>query len=184
MSKTYELTLGAMAIAIIALMSFVPQLGYINLNGIVGITIIHIPVLIFSLTSNRKIAITAGLAFGISSFLVAITRAATPAEFLFQNPIVSVLPRLGFALVAYYLFQFLRKTKLNDITSLAITSAVATLAHTLAVLTLMFIFGSDLFADGLVKLLMGVLAANGIIEIILATIIVPPIVVTLRKAIK
>lgn len=183
MSKTYELTLGAMAIAIIALMAFVPQLGYIKIN-LVDVTIIHIPVLIFAMSSNRKIAIIAGLSFGISSFLVALTRAADPVSVIFQNPIVSVLPRLGFALLAYYLFKVLRKTKLNDLTSLAITSFIATLAHTISVLCLLYLFGQSIFVDGLIKFLMGVIATNGIIEIILATIIVPPIVMVLRKTIK
>lgn len=184
MSSTKRLSLGSMIISIIAVLTFVPWLGYIPI-GPVQITIVHIPVLVAAIALNdRGMAAVAGLSFGISSFLVAIIRPLVITAPLFQNPLVSILPRLIFALVAYYLYQFLKKRISNRYVAVGLTAGISTLLHTLLVLSMMYLFGSDLFPEGLVLMILGVVQTNGWIELIIAVLIVPPIVIAVQNALK
>ncbi|MEG0686847.1 MAG: hypothetical protein RR425_06135, partial [Erysipelotrichales bacterium] len=101
-------------------MAIVPFLGFIQI-GLVTITLIHIPVLVGSLTfKNRNLALTSGLAFGLSSWMIALARPSAPTDYIFQNPIVSVIPRVLFALLAFYLYMALSKKIKNESLSLGI----------------------------------------------------------------
>ena len=51
--NTREMVLTSMLSAIIIIMSIVPQLGFINIFPAVGITLVHIPVLIGVMTLKR-----------------------------------------------------------------------------------------------------------------------------------
>ncbi|MEG0284229.1 MAG: ECF transporter S component [Erysipelotrichales bacterium] len=184
MKKNRELAFSSMIVAIILVMAIVPFLGFIQI-GLVTITLIHIPVLVGSLTfKNRNLALSSGLAFGLSSWVIALSRPSAPTDYVFQNPIVSVIPRVLFALLAFYLYMALSKKLKNETLSLGISIVVSTLFHTISVLSLMYIFGKNTFEGGLIKLIVATMAANGIIEIVLAVAIVIPVVIALRKAIK
>ncbi|MDR1782416.1 MAG: ECF transporter S component [Bacilli bacterium] len=181
--KTVFITFAALIMAIIIIMALVPQFGYIQI-GLTAVTIIHIPVLIGSLTfKNWKLAALSGATFGVSSWFVAMTRPSTPSDLLFQNPLVSIFPRILFALIALLLFKILLKAFKERITIAALLSAViATFLHTVMVLGMMYLLGKELFPNGFVAVIMGVVTVNGWIEIVLAGVIVPPIVRVLSKA--
>jgi uncharacterized membrane protein len=182
--KTKEMAFGAIIIAIIMMMAIVPQLGFV-LVGPVSMTLIHIPVLIMAFTfrDNRNMALIAGAAFGFGSWLAALTRASTPMDVLFQNPIVSVLPRILFALIAYELYRFLTKY-INDNFAQIISILVSLIAHAIMVYSLMYIFGRSLFDEGLLVLILGIMGVSSIVEKVLAIIIVPIVVNALRKALR
>ena len=183
MKNTKELAFSAMIMAIILLMALVPQLGYIKIN-LVDITIIHIPVLIGAMTfKSRKLALVAGSTFGISSWLVAMFRPITPVDLLFQNPLVSIVPRILFALLAYFLYKHL-SNRINEYAAKLTTVIVSTIFHTSVVILMMYTFGQHIFQDGFMTLLIGVVSVNGWIEILIAALIVPPIVSALQKTIK
>ncbi|WP_423363332.1 ECF transporter S component [Mycoplasma sp. P36-A1] len=177
MKNTRIITIGAMFMAIILVMALVPYLGYIQIN-LVAVTIIHIPVLIGSMAfKNVRMAIICGTTFGVSSWIVAMTRPSSPTDFIFQNPLVSILPRILFALLAFYLFVYLMK-KVKSVYAASLTSTIiACIFHTCSVLGMMYLFGDkSLFPGGFFNLLLGVVAANGWIEVVLAAIVVPPVV--------
>ncbi len=113
-----DLTLTAVFTAIILVMIFVPQLGFITLTPLVSITIVHIPVLIGVFLLPKRYAILLGLFFGIGSWIRAFTPMG-PLDVLFQYPWISVLPRILFAVAAVYIFQGLKalegKFKHSDI---------------------------------------------------------------------
>jgi len=182
MNKTRLMTIGGMFMAIIIMMSLIPQIGYIQLPAGVAITLIHIPVLILALSfKNRNLALIAGLTFGISSWFVAMTRPAGPADVIFQNPLVSVLPRVLFAFIAYLLYKELSKGMKNDTIACIISVIIACIFHTVSVLFMMYMFGQELFPGGFIALLIAVATANGIIEVVIAAIIVPAIVKALSR---
>lgn len=184
MKKTKQLAFGAMIMAIILLMALVPQLGYIQIN-LVAITIIHIPVLIGAMTfKNKNLALIAGTTFGISSWLVAMFRPATPTDLIFQNPLVSILPRILFALLAYWLYKQLAGKMKSNYLAILISVIISTLFHTVSVVSLMYLFGQHIFTGSVMTLLIGVISVNGWIEIVLAGIVVPPIVKVLEKTIR
>ncbi|WP_423363217.1 ECF transporter S component [Mycoplasma sp. P36-A1] len=180
--KTKDLTVGAFIIAIIAMMTFIPQLGFITIFGVASVTLIHIPVLISAITFDKITnSIIAGSAFGLCSLLNAFLRPTTITAPLFQNPLISVLPRIIFALFAYYLFRFLIKHT-NKKTAAIATAIIAPLFHTVMVVGLMFVFGKSIFNTSFIALLSSIVLSNGIIELALAVLLVPTIGLALRKS--
>jgi len=159
--STKELTLIGLFTGIILLMAFVPQLGFIQI-GFVALTIIHIPVLIGEGMGGKKVAISLGLAFGLASLSQALLRPVTPVDLLFQNPLVSVLPRFLFGLAVAYLpdlFKFIEE----PYTRYGVSFALATPY-----------FG----------LITSVLVANGLFEILAAILIAAPVAVRVKSAIR
>jgi len=175
--KTRELVLNAIFIGIIALMAWVPQLGYINLFGFVGITIIHVPVIIGALT-YKKSGVILGTAFGLSSLFVALTRPTTPIDILFQNPLVSVLPRILFGLVIYYLFTVFSKTINNKSVVIGLTAFLATLIHSVMVLSMIYIFGIEVLGGSEValKVIGTILITNASLEALFAVLVGVPVI--------
>lgn len=112
-----DLALTSVFAAIILVMTFVPSLGYI-LVGITELTLIHIPVLIGVFLLPKRYAIVLGLIFGLGSMLKAI-QVNTGLAIAFINPLVSILPRLIFVILAILIFKGLKlvfeKTKQGDV---------------------------------------------------------------------
>ena len=107
MKKTQELILVSLFSSIILMLSLIPNLGLIIVFGGVSLTIIHIPVLIGVMTFKRLVnVIILGFVFGLGSFLAALTRGSTPIDLAFVNPLISIVPRILFAVAAFYLFKF------------------------------------------------------------------------------
>ncbi len=125
--RVKDISLLAIFMALIFMMALVPFLGYIQIF-IVGFTTIHAVVIVFILLKNEwKYAFFGGLFFGLSSMLIAFLRPSTPLDQLFQNPLVSVLPRVlfGLATLAFYrLFITVTKRKVVFYTLLTIASSL------------------------------------------------------------
>lgn len=185
--NTKVLVTQSLIISIIIIMSIIPNIGYISI-GIANITLIHIPVIIIAGSSkNYRMPLSAGLAFGITSWLNAIFRPTTLVSVMFQNPLVSILPRVIFALFAFYLFNLLRKISFfnkNEIVVCSISSIIATLFHTILVIIFLFISDTNsIFNESLIILLKSIILSNGIFEVIMSVLIAPPIVLVLRKVV-
>lgn len=97
-----DLTLTSIFTAIIVLMTFIPQLGYI-LVGVTEMTLIHIPVLIGVFLLPKRYAIFLGFMYGVTSMFKAIQVNAGLAV-AFINPLVSILPRVLFVICAIFIF--------------------------------------------------------------------------------
>jgi uncharacterized membrane protein len=187
--KIREMTILAMFIAIIVVMGFVPNLGFITIAG-VSQTIIHIPVLIGGVLLGRKNAIILGLTFGLASFFRATT--SVGFDFLFIFPWVSILPRFIFGLLIYDVYQLALKLLKKRFVALVVAFFVLTLIHSLMVLpmlwstfplvvgnadwgsivdqnagTLDYLAANSSFAAGM-RLIWSVLIANSLIEALLA----------------
>jgi uncharacterized membrane protein len=112
-SETFELVLAGSFTAIILLMSLIPQLGFVTVLPGVSVTLVHIPTLIGIFILSRKYALMLGLFFGVGSFIASLLYAATPFDFAFQYPWISILPRILFAFVAFYIFKGLKAFESN-----------------------------------------------------------------------
>lgn len=126
MVKTQELILVSLFSAIILILAMVPNVGLITF-GAVAITIIHIPVLIGAMTLKRVSSVfVLGFLFGLGSLFAALTRGSTPIDLAFINPLISVIPRILFALIAFYIFKGSRYIvkSLPYVASLSILSAM------------------------------------------------------------
>jgi hypothetical protein len=174
--KTKDLTTNALLTALIVVMAVVPQLGFISLFG-VAMTLIHIPVLIGALLFPRY-GWVYGLTFGLTSLFVALTRPVTPIDLLFQNPLVSVAPRLAFGALIPVVYGLAQRIKFATAVQLGATIAVMTILHGVFVLSMIAVFGVELLGGSQVALQVigGVLLSNSLPEALLAVLIVTPIV--------
>ena len=121
-----DLTLASVFAAIILVMTFVPQIGYITI-GATALTLIHIPVLIGVFLLPKKYSLALALFFGVGSLIRAFTPTG-PLDTAFVNPLVSVLPRLLFVLAAIYIVELFKviesKVKHADIYIFGIVSLI------------------------------------------------------------
>ena len=127
-SKVQQMTILAMFIAIIIVMGFVPNLGFITIAG-VSATLIHLPVLIGGVLLGRKSAILLGLTFGLASFARAFT--SYGFDFLFVFPWVSILPRVIFGLLIYDFYRLVAKFIKQRLVAMMVSFFLLTMIHSL-----------------------------------------------------
>ncbi len=177
-----RIAISAIIIALIAVMSFVPQVGYVAIPGTpISVTTIHIVVILFAWIFGWKEATVAGLAFGVLSMARAYTLPASAFDPYFVNPLVSVLPRLIFGFISGLVFDLLRLIKKPSLRFWLDVLAVPLLVavHTVITLTMYFTINGTNDYTNIVAILFSV---NGGIEVGAATILVPLMVLPLDKA--
>ena len=169
-----RLTRIALLSAIAILMSFTP-FGYIQL-GAIRVTFMHIPVIISAIVEGALGGVIVGFVFGVSSLLSNLSGPLAP---VFINPMVSIFPRIMIGVISAYIYK---KSKNSSI-----TAAIGTLTNTILVLLMIYIFAAESFSnirkiaiETLGKVILLVALKNGILEMIVAGIVVTAIV----KAIK
>lgn len=183
--KTHRLTLAGMFIAIIIVMTVVPYTGYIEFPAGVAITTLHIPVIIGSIFLGWKYGALLGGVWGVTCLVKAFMNPA-PANVPFQNPVVSVLPRLVVGIVAAAIFALCCKKIPKPISAL-IATICATLTNTVLVLTMLYVFNAyeSLAATAaavIEAIIMTLVGINGVIELVAAAVIVPLIYTALVRA--
>ena len=194
--RILALTNDAIFLAIIILMTFVPNLGYLSVaGGVITFTLLHLPVILGASLGGWKRGAIYGLAFGVFNWIRALTAATSAFDMLFMNPLISILPRFLFGLIAGLLFEILRKVKSKGAktTLLVVFSALATVIHTFLVFGSIYVFtmgetawlwnwlfSGSTSALGMTALLLTSLGAGG--EALLAAIFVPALNTALRKA--
>ncbi len=182
----------ALIIAIIALMVLVPPyIGMIPL-GFVSITIVPIVVLIFAWMFGWKEGAVAGLVFGVCSFIKSFIPPLGAVDVLFQNPLISILPRLLFGFVAGIVFDCFRLIKKGTIRFWLNTISCLFLGflHTALTLTMLYLFtDASVLANALgmesinyFTITGMIIAVNSLIENGAALVLVPLIILPLDKA--
>ena len=186
--KIKELTQLAMLVALTIILGVIPNIGIIQI-GPVSLTILHIPVIIAALLFQVRGGTIVGLVFGLTSWFVASTRAITPIDLLFVNPLVSVLPRLLFGALAGLLVKFLINQKNNAI-KYGSVAFVSTLIHSLLVYTCLYFNGKEIFfpnaglgeaVKSYVPFVVGAFTVNALIEAGVAAVICIILMRTLER---
>lgn len=177
-----SMALAAIILAIMAILNFVPNVGYIRIiPNTFEITIIHLFVLIFAWMFGWKAGLLSGLSFGVFCFC----NAFIVGNLTFQNPIVSILPRLLFGFFAGIGFDLLRLIKKPNLrlTFDIILCGVLTAIHTFMVLIAIYLaFSNSEVFSTYMKVMMASIAINFPVEIAAALVIVPAVVFVLDKA--
>lgn len=203
-TKTLGMVQVALFAAIILLMAFTPYLGYIPL-GFMNATIIHLPVIIGALFLGPKKGAILGFIFGLTS-LLNNTFNPNITSFVFspfytmggvngglRSLIVCFVPRILIGIVPYYVYKgIIKKVKAKPSSrTLAFTLAgvSGSLTNTILVMGgILFLFGASyaeargVSASGLYKLILTVIASQGIPEAIVAGIIVAAVSQVLYKS--
>ncbi|MGX6961314.1 ECF transporter S component [Vagococcus xieshaowenii] len=190
-SKTKDLVLLSIFTAIIFVLSFTP-IGYIQL-GLIKATIIHVPVIIASILLGPKKGAILGAVFGLTSF-ISNTTAPVVSSFVFTpfanlpgethgsvlSLITCFLPRILVGVIPYYIYQFSsRFVKEQKMVNYAISGIAGSLTNTLLVLGSILLLFKDAYAKinevnttDLYKIIGGIIFTNGILEAVVAGIIV------------
>ncbi|HCK89469.1 MAG TPA: ECF transporter S component [Erysipelotrichaceae bacterium] len=184
-----QLTLTAFFIAIQVVMTLTP-IGYLPI-GAISITTMHIPVILSGIFLGAGHGALIGFVFGLTSMLRA-TFSPGITSFLF-SPFITVGgisgnfysliivfgPRILLGWMSGKLFRILRK-KIGNLPSCAVTAAVSTITHTILVMGMIYLFFAPQYAqalnisrDAVAGLIIGVITSNGILETILAGIVIP-----------
>jgi len=157
--------------------------------GVLAATTLHIPVILAALLEGPWAGMVVGGAFGLCSFLGALTN-PVGLGVAFQNPVVAFVPRIILGLVAGLLPLLLKKMKRIGANSknasakrglgmgaVGITTGVSTLLHTAMVFGTFYFFSVfmpsfSLWVKQLNPVLYVVLLTNTLPEIVLAIVVV------------
>ena len=141
-----SMTLDAVFIAIILIMTFVPYLGYIAVTPFVSLTLLHIPVLLGAALGGWRKGLLLGFIFGLSSYMQALSSSGFNA--LFAYPWVAIPPRAVFGLLAGIAFSLIGKVSNRGAKSiyLAVACAILTAIHTGLVFLDLYMFYPDTIA--------------------------------------
>ena len=175
LSLNKKLTLtGALSALVIVL--GITKLGFITLGAATSITILHIPVILICMLAGLPEGLFVGLVFGSLSLIQAAMSPTGALDPFFVNPLISVLPRMLIAVIAWGLWKALNLIPhMPKTVAAGITGFITTVCHTLLVLGSLYVFkaadvkavlgGMGYFA------LVGACGFNVVLEALAATII-------------
>jgi uncharacterized membrane protein len=205
-SKTSELVLTALFAAIIIIMAFTP-LGYIPLV-VINATIIHIPVILGALFCGPKKGAFLGFIFGLTSFIKNTFMSTSISAFvfspvlaasvvgtsgIFKSAFICFVPRILVGVVPYFVYAGVKKLfssgkKSVNIVAFICAGALGSMVNTLLVMGGIFVLYKDAYAEALsvdpaavLGVIGGVISFNGVIEAIVASIIVAAIGAVLNR---
>ena len=193
--KTRRVALLAVMLALVVVLSFLP----LNLGAaVLALTIL--PVLVVALTQDLLTSAAAGLLMGLTSCLMAYTvNAGTLTAPMFQNPLVSVLPRVFVPLVVFGARTGLsaavatvsRRHSLSaraEKTCFAaadyVSAALGVVTNTALVLGMIWlVYGGTQVGNAYVspEFVMGMVSLNFVIEVIVFPLLSPPIAYAVRR---
>jgi uncharacterized membrane protein len=185
--KLVRLVLLALFAALIVVLTFTP-LGYIIIGPGIAITTIHLVTILGASIFGPKEGAFLGAFWGVLCVIKAFQE-PIPANIPFQNPMISVVPRIFVGLVTGIVVMLLLKTKIKKPLAIAIGALAGTLTNTVLVITALNVFngfetltlGVTTTLNTIITTLIGV---NGIIEVVAAVILVPTIYMATNKYIK
>ncbi len=195
--KTYNLILLSFFAAITVVMAFTP-LGFIPLV-IINATIVHIPVILGSLFLGPKKGAFLGFVFGLTSFINNTFRAATASAFVFSPVIaygtfgmpgvlkslyICFVPRILVGVVPYFVYVGITKLmknsgRISSTVGFIFAGLSGAFTNTALVMSGIYFLYKDAYAvatnhavDELLSVIMGIVTFNGVIEAVVAAIIV------------
>lgn len=179
-SKNYEIAVLGLLTAIMIIMGVTP-LGTISF-GTVSITIAHIPILLATLMLGFHYGFTLALIFGVFSMTKAYLAPAGILDPLFQNPLISILPRLMIPIMTFLSYKLLKN--LNQTIRVGISVVVGNLTNTFFVYLSMYLFVKDKFENlmdrSAISAIIGLVSTSTLIKTIVVVIITVPIVMRIK----
>ena len=200
LSTNYKIAMTGVFGALSIIMSFTP-LGYLQLAGLINITLMHIPVILVTILAGLVPGMITVLIFGLSSLIKASMMGAAVPFFL--NPMVSVLPRILFPIFVWLIYNgFNAIPKMPKLISGSFSAAAGTLIHTVLVMGSIYIFYGDMLLGmlsgalekigyktaelsafgGYLAILFSTLLSNGFLEIVAATILTAAVMSSIYAA--
>ena len=133
---------------------------------------------------NLPFSIATGFFFGVASCITAFMFGRTA----FYNPLVSILPRTFVGIIGYGVYRFLdfvlkriKNEYLREYIALSFGGAFVALSNTVLTLTCLWLFAQG---DPLFMAFTAVFLTNILPELLIATIITPPLVLGVRRGMR
>jgi len=152
----------------IAIFLGVTRIGYITW-GPASLTIMHIPVIIGAILEGPIVGLLIGLIFGVTSMIQAAVAPTGPADVIFTNPLIAVLPRLFIGPVAWLIWIALKRW---PVAGLILSGAGGSLTNSVLVLGAIGLAGSlgtasvvSILGPNPWPILIGIFGTNSIPEI-------------------
>lgn len=162
------------ALMLITLYSPISQITF----STVTVTFMHIFVLIgIYIFDDWKESLFLGLFFGLISMIYAF-QFPTLTRIPFQNPLISIAPRVLFAMSAYGSLQLIKR--LNNKLFVILWASVSTVIHTFFVLVALNIFSERMSF----VLIQSIVTLNMFPEVVLAGFVVPLVAIEVKKFIQ
>lgn len=201
--KTFNMVMTALFIAIIVVMTFVPNVGYINLI-IIKATLLHVPVIVGSIVLGPKNGAVLGGVFGLTS-LIKNTLEPSLLSFAFSpfyslgdvggnffSVIIAMVPRILVGVIPYFVYkglmQVMKNFKGRRLVAIPVASAVGSLTNNVLVMNMIYLFFKEELAaakqveiEVVYDVILGIIAANGIPETIAAVVLGTAVSMALLK---
>lgn len=191
-SKTKRIALLSIMLALTIVFCFVPvQIGPISL------AIMILPVLIIAQVEDFKMTTILSFMMGCINLIAwYTTKAASPIAPIFQNPIICIVPRTLVGVVAWLTIHGLKKLIKPSIKkglqialeqgSIILSTALGVMSNTVfvGIFTLLFYNNSTLKTGVAIDIeyILAWFGLNFAVEVIAFSLLVPPIVLALKKA--
>ncbi|HFI0462953.1 TPA: ECF transporter S component [Streptococcus suis] len=188
--KTQMLLRLALFMALVAIQTWVPFLGNINIPPL-SITFVHVTVIVATLWLGTKAGLVVGGFWGINSWIRSVVMPISPLQQLvLSSPIISVIPRLLMPLIIGLLFHGLKVETQNKKWVQVLFGALGAILNTVILLGFIGLFKADagMGAMGaetnaaLWMILMGIVTVNGIPEMIFSGLVTPPLLMALKHS--
>lgn len=193
--KNARLVQLSMWTALTLILAFVPYLGYITI-GPFSITTVHIPVILGAIMLGPAAGAFLGFVFGLTSVIQATLQVPLTAFLFspfvpfgdFRSLLIAFIPRILVGVFAGYMYLLIKKAdKRGYIASLA-AGIIGSLTNTVLVLGGAYLLFGHQYAQaanipfkGLFWALLTVIATNGIVEAVVAAVIVTAVAKALLK---
>ncbi len=188
MTRTKKITNTAILIALITLFMFVPlQFGPVSLA-----VLLLIPVLVGCQTQGFGVSVVLGLYTGLLSLVASYTVSTSLMRFVFNNPLVSVFPRVMVGVLTFLSYKLMlrltskmKSDKPQILISSLVSSIVGVVTNTTLVLGLMFgIYNGTNFSGLTINsaLIWTIVTTNSIAELVVAMIVTPPVTYGIYRA--
>lgn len=190
-NNTKDIALLAVMLSLMLIFALFP----INIGAVEMAFMALFPIIVVTQVRGLKLGLILSAAFGIVSFIVSF-QARSLLSPVFQNPLVSIVPRLFIGLTTYYSCKFAgfllsRFKKLNakvaDSIKYGVSGAVGVCTNTALVLGMMLLLYYNNDINGINigwALILAILGSNFVIELIVITILCIPVSLAINKMLR
>ena len=187
--RTRRIALLVIFTTLILLQTFVPLMGYIPIPPL-NPTIIHLTVIIATITLGTVDGMVIGGVWGIARMVKAITLPSSPLDpLLWTNPLIALVPRVLIGLFTGILYhQIFKRKETTSFLRISASAVVGSFTNTIFVLWFIYLFYGREYAQvlevdysQLATALGVVIATNGTAEALSAAILSPLIARPLLK---